>query len=201
MIMFNAKKSCGDLYVVFTVLLPNRPPVFMSMRAMNYNNDKSGVVIIDASKFLELWRNDPYSIHRTEANGNPQTWPNDCKYGKATEGFAHGYKNPVPLAYVSHGVSTRTIVSYKFLWFGECECSEQFHYVRFGNGITRTIWLLNHGCAAFPIECEMPGARELHRIAAVPNTPFYTVGELVGVATHASQHSSRTACSTSLAVR
>lgn len=185
MITFSAKKSWDSQFVVFTVPLPNLPPVFMSMKVTEYNKDKSGVVIVDANKFLELWRNEPHSIHRDVSSGNPQTWPNDRKYEDAVKGFSHGYENPVPLAYISHGESTRTIVSYKFLRFGKRVHSEQFHHVGFTNGITRTIWLLSHGCTAFPIECEMPGARELHRVAAAPNTPFHTVGELAEAASHA----------------
>ncbi|WP_215730294.1 plasmid fertility inhibition factor family protein [Alkalispirochaeta alkalica] len=157
----------------------------MSMKITEYNNDKSGVVIVDAEKFLGLWRNEPYSIHSAEANGNPQTWPNDRKYGAAAEGFSFGHDNPVPLAYVSHDIATRTIVSYKFLWFGKSVRYEKFHHVGFTNGVTRTIWLLTQGCMAFPIECEMPGARELHRVAAAPNTHFYTVDELAEAASHA----------------
>ena len=185
MITFGIKDYWGSQFVVFTVPLPNRPPVFMSMKTTEYNKDKSGIVIVDAEKFLELWRNEPYSIHSTEANGNPQTWPNDRKYGSAAKGFSFGDDNPVPLAYVSHGIATRTIVSYKLLWFGKSTHHEQYHYVGFTNGITRTIWLLTQGCTAFPIECEILGARELYRVAAAPNTHFYTVGELAEAASHA----------------
>jgi hypothetical protein len=184
-ITFSTKELWGNRYIVFTVPLPNRPPVFMSIEATDYKNNNSGVVIVDANKFLELWRSEPYSIHRAEANGSPQTWPSDRKYKDAVKGFSLGYENPVPLAYISHGTSSRTIVSYKFLWFGKSVHREQFHYIGFTNGITRTIWLLSHGCTAFPIECEIPGAKELHSIAAAPNTPFYTIDELKKVAIHA----------------
>lgn len=182
MITFSTKEYWGNQLVVFTVPLPDRPPVFMSMKVTEYNNDKTGIVIVDSEKFLELWRNEPFSIHSTEANGNPQTWPNDYKYEYAVEGFSFGYDNPVPLAYVSHSTATRILVSYKFLWLGKTEHHEQYHYVSFTNGITRTIWLLTQGCTAFPIACEMPGARELYRVAAAPNTHFYTVGELAEAA-------------------
>jgi hypothetical protein len=184
LITFNAKESWGNQFVVFTVPIPDRPPVFMSMKVTEYKAEESGVVIVDADKFLALWRNEPHSIHRAVANGNRQTWPNDRKFEDAARGFSHGYENPVPLAYISHGVSTRTNVSYKFLRFGKRTSTEEFHHVGFTNGITRTIWLLSHGCTAFPIECEMPGARELHRVAGAPNTPFYTVGELAAAAAH-----------------
>jgi hypothetical protein len=186
--MLGTKEIRGTLFVTFAVPLPNHPPVFMSMKVTEYSKDKSGVLIVDAAKFLELWRNEPYSIHSLEAQGNPKTWPNDRKYGSAVEGFSFGCDNPVPLAYASHGTAIRSTVSYKFLWFGKNVREERYHYVGFTNGITRTIWLLTNGCAAFPIECEMPGARELYRVAAAPNTNFYTVGELAEAALSGRSH-------------
>jgi hypothetical protein len=171
----------GNKFIVFTVPLPNREPVFMSLKVTPYNNDKRGVVIVDAEKFLRLWRNEPYSVHGTEAHGNPQTWPKDRKYAAAEKGFSYGQDNPVPLAYVSYGVETRTVVSYKFLWFGRAERREQFSYVAFTNGITRTIWLLTQGCKHFPVECEMPGACALHRVASVAQSGFFTVDQLASV--------------------
>jgi hypothetical protein len=182
LVTFHIEKYWGNQFIVFTVPLPNRTPVFMSKKVTKYN--ESGVVIVDSEQFLELWRNEPCSIHSVEANGTPQTWPNDRKYGHAEKGFSYGYDNPVPLAYISHDTATRTMVSYKFILFWKKVFHEQFHWVGFRDGITRTIWLLAHGCKAFPIECEMPGARELHRVAAAPNTHFYTISELADVASH-----------------
>lgn len=168
----------GTKFVIFEVPLPNKPPVFMSVKSTPYNNEKRGVVVVDADKFLELWRSEPHSIHHKESHGNLQTWPSDRKYHHAVKGFSFGYDNPVPLAYVSCGIGTRAIATYKFLFFGKSEREEKFHYVAFTNGITRTIWLLTQGCKAFPVECEMPGARELHRVAAASGTNFFTVDEL-----------------------
>lgn len=170
--------SRGSRFLIFSVPLPNRPPVFMCRKVPKYGTDKSGVVVVDSKKFLQLWRNDRHGIHVEQANGCPEIWQKERKYPAATNRFSHGYDNPVPLAYVSFGKGDRSIISYKFLWFGRGERQEQFHYVKFTNGVTRTIWLLSHGCAAFPVECEMPGAQELHRMAAAPETPFYTIGEL-----------------------
>lgn len=176
----------GSKFIIFTVPLPDQPPAFMSMKVPECGGEKSGIVIVDSEKFLQLWRNEPHSIHRAEANGNPQTWPHDYKYSEAVKGFSYGYDNPVPLAFVSHGMATRTIVSHKFLWFGKREHNESFHYVGFTNGVTRTIWLLSQGCKAFPIQCEMPGASEVHRIAAMPGTLLYTIDELAQLAGSAS---------------
>lgn len=168
----------GTKLIIFSVPLPNKPPVFMAAEVSAYNNDKRGVVIVDADKFLQLWRDEPHSVHHEQAYGSPQTWPKDRKYLDAEKGFSYGYDNPVPLANVSHGLYTRIIVSHKFLWFGRKEHREQFDYVAFTNGVTRTIWLLSQGCKAFPVECEMPDTKEFHRVASVPGTNFFTVEEL-----------------------
>ncbi|MFZ6006871.1 MAG: plasmid fertility inhibition factor family protein [Nitrospirota bacterium] len=164
--------------IIFEVPLPNQAPVFMSVEITPYNNEERGVVIVDADKFLELWRNEPHSAHHKISHGNPQTWPNDNKYPYAAKGFSFGYNNPVPLARVSCRIGMRSIITYKFLFFGRTERKEQFHYVAFTDGITRTIWLLTQGCKAFPVECYMPEAKELYRVAAAHRTNFYTVDEL-----------------------
>lgn len=157
----------------------------MSMDITEYGKNNFGIVIVDAEKFLRLWRSEPNSIHRAEANGSPETWPDDYKYSWAVDGFSHGRENPVPLADIFFGAAIRTSVTHKFLRFGRNERQEQIQYVSFTNGITRTIWLLTQGCVAFPVKCGMPGARELFRVAADEGTLFHTVGELVEVTTHA----------------
>lgn len=157
----------------------------MSINVTEYGRDHFGIVIVDAEKFLHLWRSEPNSIHQAEANGSPETWPNDYKYSRAVDGFSHGRENPVPLADISYGTATHTSVTHKFLSFGRNERQEQIQYVSFTNGITRTIWLLTQGCVAFPVKCGMPGARELFRVAAAEGTSFHTVGELAEVAPHA----------------
>ena len=154
----------------------------MSMAITEYGRDNFGIIIVDAEKFLHLWRSEPNSIHRAEANGSPETWPHDYKYHWAVDGFSHGRVNPVPLADISYGTATRTSVTHKFLGFGRSERQEKIQYISFTNGITRTIWLLTQGCAAFPVKCEMSGARELFRVAAAEGTSFHTIGELAAVA-------------------
>lgn len=168
--------------IVFAVPLPGKEPVFMSMSVTEYGRVNFGVVIVDARRFLRLWRSDPRSSHRTEANGTPETWPNDYKYSHAVDGFSHGRENPVPLADVSYATAIRTSVTHKFLWFGRSERREKIQYVAFTNGITRTIWLLTHGCAAFPVKCDMSSARELFRAAGAEGTSFHAGGELAEVA-------------------
>lgn len=171
------KNILGKQSIVFTVPLPYRNPVFMSVDVNEYSREHYGIVIVDAEKFLHLWRSELRSIHSAVANGSPETWSNDYKYKYAVDGFAWGRKNPVPLADISYGIETQPIISHRFLCFGRTEHKE-IHYISFTDGITRTIWLLTQGCTAFPIKCNILSARELYRIAAAPETPFHTVAEL-----------------------
>lgn len=172
-----AESNWGKKFTIFEVPLQNRPPVFMSVKEISCDNKKNGVVIVDSEKFLDLWRKDIYSGHQGLSHGNPQTWINDKKYPEQAKYFSFGRDNPVPLALVSCEIGTRPIVANN-ISFGRDERKEQFRYVTFTNGITRTIWLLTNGCEAFPIECEMPRAKYLHQIAAVPGTDLFTVDEL-----------------------
>lgn len=177
-------ENSGKQQIVFTVPLPRRNPVFMSMALNDYSRNYFGVVVVDSIKFLQLWRSEPNSIHRDVANGSPATWPNDRKYDLAVKGFSHGRTNPVPLADVSYGVAIRTSTTKNFFGLRKEIRREDVPYVGFSNGITRTIWLLTQGCPAFPIQCNLDGARDLHRIASPPGTQFYTASELADVSGH-----------------
>ena len=143
-----------------------------------YQNEKRGVVIVDARKFLQLWRADPYKHHWEIAQGNPRTWRHDYKFKHAVKGFSYGFKNPVPLPEIGYAEVDILSVTYKFLRFGRKEHIRRARFVSFINGITRTIWLLSHGCRAFPVECPMPEAINLHRAASVAGTKVFTVRDV-----------------------
>ena len=163
---------------IFSVSLADRKPVFMSVAETPYENEHRGVVMVDARKFLKLWRADPYKHHQEIATGNPQIWRQDRKFTAAAEGFSEGFANPVPLPEVEYTEVKQTSVSYKFLRFGRHEQTRYVRYVSFINGITRTIWLLSHGCSAFAVECPMSSALKLHRAAAVAGTRVFTVRDV-----------------------
>jgi hypothetical protein len=163
---------------IFSVSLGDREPVFMRVDETPYENENRGVVIVDAKKFLKLWRADPYKHHREIAQGNPRTWPQDYRFKDAAKGFSYGFKNPVPLAEVEYAEVDLLSVSYKFLWFGRQEHIRRVRFASFINGISRTIWLLSHGCEAFPVECRMTSALKLHRAAAVAGTRVFTVRDV-----------------------
>jgi hypothetical protein len=169
----------GQRLASFVVPVPDRAPVHMSFALRAHMNDHSAVVMVQAERFLELWRNEPNSIHREQSFGTAETWRRDYKFHHAEDGFSHGQGNPVPLAYVSFGIEPRVDESYRFLWFGRSTREVQVPYVGFTNGVTRTIWLLANQCAAFPVECELPGARELQELAGVPGSSLLTVASLL----------------------
>lgn len=64
----------GYINIVFEVLLSNGQIKYMSIQKSPYEN--SAIVIVNANKFLELWKNEPNSGsgHYEIANGNPETW-------------------------------------------------------------------------------------------------------------------------------
>jgi hypothetical protein len=163
---------------IFSVPLRGGREVFMRVDEAPYENEHRGVVIVEARKFLHLWRADPYKNHQEIAQGNPDTWRQDYKCNDAVKGFSYGFKNPVPLSAVGYAEVDLLSVSYKFLWFGRKEHIRRVRFVSFINGITRTIWLLSHGCRAFPVECRMPEAITLHRQASVKGTRLFTVRDV-----------------------
>jgi len=176
--LITIEKRWGVKMALFSVPLADREPVFMRVDETPYENENRGVVIVDARKFLTLWRAHRPGLQREIARGNPDTWRQDYRYPAAAEGFSHGFKNPVPLAQVGYTEWDHTAVSYKFLWLGRQEQAEHFRYVTFTNGIARTIWLFSHGCSAFPVECPMSSAHKLHRAAAAAGTRLFTVRDV-----------------------
>ena len=176
--LITIEERYGAKTAIFSVPLAGRKPVFMCVVETPYENEHRGVVMVDARKFLRLWRADPYKHHQEIAKGNPQTWRQDRKFTAAAEGFSYGIKNPVPLPEVEYAEIKQTSVSYKFLRFSRKEHIRHVRCVSFINGITRTIWLLSHGCEAFPVECQLPEARTLHRAASVAGTRVFTVRDV-----------------------
>jgi hypothetical protein len=135
-------------------------------------------VMVEARKFLNLWRADPYKEHQEIAEGTPATWRQDYKYKHAVKGFSYGFTNPVPLPEIGYAEEDIRSVTSTFLRFGRKEHTRHVRFVSFLDGLTRTIWLLSHGCNAFPVECLMSSAPNLHRAAGVAGTQVFTVREV-----------------------
>jgi len=126
----------------------------------------SFVVVVDAQKFLSLWRNTTDTNHIDIANGNPSIWKNDRKFSEAKDGFVEGEINPVPLARV-----------YCNLAVGKKP------YVNIENGVTRTIYLLVANAKNFPVECTgenaLKSAELLNELAGVLNGKVKLVNDLI----------------------
>lgn len=166
----------AGLQLVFTVPLPGRP-VFMRQRMLTYDQTHYSIVIVDAAKFLRLWRG--YKLHREWTDGSPETWQLHRRYPSAEHGFGKGPKDPVPLAEVAYDTSIDRRTSYTFLWFGRTEHTESVTHVHPVNGVMRTIWLLSQGCTEFPVLIGIANARDLFVAAGADGTSLRTVGELV----------------------
>lgn len=157
----------------FEVTLEAGRTVHMQAK-LPHEGDYYVVVMVDADRFVKLWRQ-PLSSHRDIALNNPETWPKDYKYADAVEGFSHGAANPVPLAEVSCWRSDSDIVEFE----------PRFHFFKrkvvigragdpclsFTNGITRTIYLLSNGAKSFPVLCERRAADLLVELAGWESIP------------------------------
>lgn len=154
----------GNACAIYSVKTVKKGTVYMRVDRTNYFNDKRAVVVVDSSKLLACWRAYPHS-REPVAFMDEAGWRKDYKFGDAEDGFVRGVENPVPLARVGvhPPVGTNGTTS-----------------VAFGNGITRTIWLLANGAPAFPIECSTDEASALHTAAGLKGVSVHSVDELLG---------------------
>lgn len=180
------RRSLNGAEAVWNVPLGDGGFAFMCVRESNYYNDRRHVVMVDAQKLLQLWRQEPYSIHADVSHGSPSSWMHDYKYEGAAAGFAHGMQNPVPLAQVACRVHEEHMPVFERRWglFRRCVGyeSHRLPYVSFGDGITRTIWLLTNGAVRFPVECSESSARVLAEAAGVEGGCCRTVAHLTRLA-------------------
>lgn len=182
-LLHSVQNSYSQKIAIFEIETATCGNVYMSVARTNYGNEERCVVIVNSSKFLQLWRREPCSIHSDISFGNLSTWVNDSKYTYAIRGFSHGIKNPVPLANIvcqTH-VENISVWRRKYLLFKELvEIKEnKFEYVAFIDGVTRTIWLLSKGVECFPVECPIDGAIRLAELAGCKGRSWQTVESLI----------------------
>ena len=146
----------GCANIVFEVYVLNNQIRYMSIQKSPSENENRAIVVVDAEKFLELWKKEPNSIHYEISHGNPETWRKDKKYPYAESDFSQGENSPVLLAEVSFSSSTPA-------------------HIGFTDGITKTIWLLSNGCREFPVECMLSYACGLYKAAGAEGTCLNTV--------------------------
>ncbi|WP_448213474.1 plasmid fertility inhibition factor family protein [Colwellia sp. MEBiC06753] len=160
----------------------------MSIQKKDFCNDKRCVVLVNSENFLQLWRNEPWSIHDEERMGNKHTWPNDRKYPNAVKVFSHGEESPVPLAEVGADIhdEVKTIYQRKWLLFNVKIGVERQRtpFVSFNDGITRTLWLMVNGAEYFLVKCDVPSALVLAQYAGVDTDAYITVDDLFNRVAH-----------------
>lgn len=166
---------------VFRVSLADGRQAFMRVDRSNYNNDERAVVEVDASRFLRLWQA-PGSSHRDVAMGIID-WHRDRKMHWAEDAFADGKTNPVPLANASCETYSpqrgRSWLSAARDVFFRRRDITPWPTVTFGDGVTRTAWLIGNGAKIFPVEVSRLGAPLLQERAGLPGNPFQSVDALV----------------------
>lgn len=182
-ITYKIEEVYSNRYATFAVPTRDQGDVYMSVGRTNYLNDERIVVVVDAEKFLELWKAEPYSLHTELAHGSPSTWPLDYKFKHAVDGFSRGPSNPVPLADVGCDIHIKTTPIYarNFFFFKKHvgDQTESIPNVGFTNGVTRTIWLLYHGAKYFPVLTNKSGANLLNQFAGIPNGEPMSVDQLI----------------------
>lgn len=164
----------------FQIMLDSGRTVHMQAQ-LPHEEDYYVVVMVDANRFVELWRQ-PLSSHQDIALETLETWPKDYKYKHAVDGFSHGAENPVPLAQVSCWRANCNIVEYepRFYFFKRKVIVGRTGdpCLSFVNGITRTIYLLTNGVRSFPVLCERGAADLLVELAGWENTPALLLSTL-----------------------
>ena len=126
-------------------------------------NEERAIVILDALKFLTLWKADPNPVAPELSNGTRENWLNDRKYPDAESHFKQSKINPVPLPKIVF------------------DDSSSVPYINFTDGITRTIWLLANGAIAFPVECHTSEAEQLSFTAGLNPGEYSIVADILKV--------------------
>ena len=121
------------------------------------------VVLVDAAKFLELWRREPYSVHGQELGFDD--WAKDAKYPRADSFLRNSKNHRVTLAEVAFELK-----------------DGHNAYVHVGDGVTRIRWLIAHGAKSFPVCCSMTDADNLKAYAGIEDYPACSMRELFEIA-------------------
>lgn len=176
-------KLWGRPSFIYEIPLADGSHAYMRVDPTNYLGEKRSVVIVDAAKFLAMWRACPHSLHADVAAGSPETWRSDRKYEQAAKGFAEGVENPVPLAEVNFDTFTHIEPIYeRWLWLFKRKAGERQEdvpFVSFTNGVTRTIWLLANGAKEFPVECPSKEEAKFIYTHCGVGSPPATVNQLI----------------------
>lgn len=142
--------------------VPGKPDVFMALEKGEHADHDRFVVPVNAVAFNRLWlAGGLNSRERPDGCLLRRDMPADSKYRHAAACFAEGPQSPVPLASVS-------------LERGR----DGTQSVSFGDGVTRTFWLLANNVAAFPVL--IAGEAAAKQLAQLAGTDGSTKKEGVG---------------------
>lgn len=162
------------------VLSAGAHTVYMYEEAPAASGEIYAVVVVDAARFLQLWRQ-PGSSHPEVAHQGPATWPQDRKFHWPDGHFRQGRANPVPLATVGCALRRIEVPVWRRRLLGKVidrvDVVEQ-PVLSFTDGVTRTIWLLANGAGVMPVKCLASEAALLQQLAGVDGGQPATVGAL-----------------------
>lgn len=136
---------------------------YMKVTRSNYQNGKRFVVVVSAREFYAFWRAVEI-LKGSQSQLRPPALddiPMDRKWKWQAQCWEPGKDNPVPLANI--GFHKR-------------------HGIGFVDGITRTLWLLYHRAASFPMEVYgRETADKLHEFFGDPAWSVTSVADLLGI--------------------
>ena len=152
--------------VIFEVGLEDSSMAYLRIDEELCLNEDRKIIVVDAVKFLAMWKAEPEGFNHFLSHGNSDAWIKFRKYPDACDGFSKGLTNPVPVARVVCNLyeGVRSVYKRNLLGLRKLQYRERYTmpHVEIDNGRTRTIWLLNHGAKYFPVECtDSNGAERL----------------------------------------
>lgn len=133
----------GSLSLMFEIPIKGNRNVYMS--CCLYTPSDTFLVILDTQRFIQAWYmsedDDRFpGLHQ----GTERLWRADKKFHYAEDGFNEDKINPVPVA---DSIS--------------CEKIDSQLNITFGDGVTRTIWLLANHAEYMPLLVESVSQAEL----------------------------------------
>jgi hypothetical protein len=128
--------------LVFKIPIPDPDISFVLLS--HEPSDYDEVVIVDAKKFYQLCLNGPHADDISIDHNRREDLKKKYDYADQCLRTSYRNKNPVPFADVTH---------HKCL-APDGKVHTPKNHIRFTDGITRTKWLIDHGCKAFPVKCD-----------------------------------------------
>lgn len=173
----------NDIEGVFKVETKKRGTVFISIECTPGLKSVMRVVIVEAKKLLELWKNEPCGFNKEYSNGSPSAWKKFKRYEAAEKGFSFGFENPVPLAMVVYRKHKIREKKYRRKWIFKKKLlsveTKEIGYVEIDGGRHRTIWLLANDVESFPVQVNTNESELLYEAAGMPGTKIWDYDQIL----------------------